>query len=320
MPSSGSTATPEGGGLVLLAAPRGFCAGVQRAVEMMDAALSRMIPPVYCLREIVHNRQVVEMYRLRGVRFVPSLDEVPERATIVFSAHGVAPDVRAEAERRGMRIVDATCPFVTKVHSEVKRYARNGYSIVMIGHRRHDEVLGVAGEAPGAVAVVENEAEAASFTPADPDRVAVVTQTTLSQSETEHVTAVLKSRFPSLERPVKDDVCYATTNRQKAVRELARRCALIVVLGSRNSSNTLRLAEVAKSAGTRAEVVSTLAELAELPLDPASALGMTAGASTPDSMVEQALQHLRARGFGEVRELKVTDEDLRFPLPRELRD
>jgi len=307
------------GKTVILASPRGFCAGVRHAVEIAEAALRLRPRPLYALNEIVHNRQVVESFERRGVRFVRGIDEVPEGRSVLFSAHGVPPAVRAAAAARRLEIIDATCPFVLKVHAEVVRFARDGCSIALVGHRSHDEIIGVAGEAPDRVTVIESVEEAESFAPADPARVAMATQTTLSAEETERIHAVLRRRFPRLRTPATDDICYATTNRQQAVQALARRVARILVLGARNSSNTRRLAEVARAAGADALLVSDVGDLPENAGDGHDEIGLTAGASTPESFIAEILACLAARGFTRTIHLETVREEIHFPLPRVLR-
>lgn len=304
---------------VVLVSPRGFCAGVRYAVEIAEAALRLRPLPLYALHEIVHNRDVVESFERRGIRFVNTIDEVPEERAVLFSAHGVPPAVRAAAAARRLEVIDATCPFVRKVHVEVLRFAREGYSIVIVGHRAHDEVIGVAGEAPGRVTVIESIAEAEAFAPADPARVAVVTQTTLSADDAGGIRAVLMRRFPGLRMPATDDICYATTNRQQAVRALARRVGLILVLGAQNSSNTRRLAEVARAAGAEAVLVSRIEDIADTVLGSRMEVGVTAGASTPESFIAQVLEHLATRGFDRTEQLETVRENIHFTLPQSLR-
>ena len=305
---------------LVVACPHGFCAGVRRAVDAVEAALRNFPPPVYCFNEIVHNRRIVDDLAGRGVVFVRDVADVPEGAVLLFSAHGVTPAVRAAAGRRGLTVVDATCPFVTKVHSEVKRFAARGYGIVLIGKRGHDEVVGVAGEASEHVTVVESVDDACRLAVPDPSRVAVVTQTTLSVDETEAVMRVLRERFPALEIPAGSDICYATTNRQEAVRRVAAVTDRILVLGAHNSSNTNRLVEVARRAGTPADLVCDLDELAAVPLDEVRAVGVTAGASTPQPFVDRVLERLRAQGFRDEDVLSVADEAIRFTLPAAVRE
>ncbi len=305
---------------VILANPRGFCAGVRYAVEIAEAALRLRPRPLYALNEIVHNRQIVAAFERRGICFVRDVKEVPEGRAVLFSAHGVPPAVRAAAAARRLEVIDATCPFVLKVHAEVVRYARGGFAIALIGHRGHDEVIGVAGEAPGRVTVIENAAEAEAFAPADPARVAVVTQTTLSAAEAELVLQVLRRRFPGLRTPDTRDICYATTNRQEAVRLLAQRVGCILVLGARNSSNTRRLAEVARAAGAEAHLVSESEDLPADVLDRSDAVGLTAGASTPESFIAEILALLARWGFERTETLEAARETVAFALPPALRE
>ena len=302
---------------VIIASPHGFCAGVRRAVEITEATLQEFPPPIYCLHELVHNRQVVEDLAGRGVVFVRTIGEVPRGATVLFSAHGVSPAIRLEAERAGLRVIDATCPFVTKVHAEVRRYAAEGYTILLIGHPDHDEVAGVVGEAPDHVVVIQNVEDAAALGVPAPDRVAVVTQTTLSVAETERVMEVLRARFPRLRTPAKSDICYATTNRQRAVEAVAAVADAVLVLGSENSSNSKRLVEVARSAGVEAFLISTLAALEPLSMGRVRTVGVTAGASTPESFVHDVVSRLRARGFDDVSERRVADETVHFRVNRD---
>ena len=304
---------------VILASPRGFCAGVRHAVEIAETILRLRPHPVYGLKEIVHNRQVVDDLCGKGVRFVQDIAEVPAGQTVLFSAHGVPPGIREAAAARGLEVIDATCPFVMKVHLEVRRFAKEGCAIALIGHRRHDEVIGVAGEAPDRVTVIETGQEAESFSPADPEKVAVITQTTLSQAETDRVLTVLRRRFPGLRMPAKKDICYATANRQEAVKALAKRVNLILVLGAENSSNSKRLAEVATAQGAAAHLVSRAESIAGLPLDGREAVGVTAGASTPESFIREILSLLRDHGFDRVEEMEVVREDIHFALPASLR-
>lgn len=305
---------------ILLAEPHGFCAGVKRAVAIVDAALHRFGAPLYCINEIVHNRQVVEGFERRGVVFVRRVEEAPQGSTVLFSAHGVSPAVRRAAEARGLRVVDATCPFVVKVHAEVRRYAAAGYTIFLVGKRNHDEIVGVAGEAPESVTVVQDAREAGHADVRDAARVAVVTQTTLSVEETEAVFHVLRLRFPNLATPPKRDICYATTNRQNAVKTLAARSDLVLVLGSENSSNTRRLVEVATACGGRAVLIPDLDVLKREPLERVCTLGLTAGASTPDATVDAAVRELRRQGFERLETVRVAEEKTVFPLPAALRD
>jgi 4-hydroxy-3-methylbut-2-enyl diphosphate reductase len=300
---------------LVLASPRGFCAGVRHAVEIAEAVLGQRPHPVYGLKEIVHNRQVTDALERKGLRFVQDLADVPPGSTVLFSAHGVPPAIRRAAADRGLEVIDATCPFVTKVHEEVKRYAAKGYAIALIGHRKHDEVIGVAGEAPDRMTVIENTEEAAALVPPDPERLAVITQTTLSQEETERILDVLKGRFPGLVTPSKKDICYATTNRQEAVKQLARRVPFILVLGSKNSSNSRRLVEVAAANGAEALLVSQLNEVDPGAFAGREAIGLTAGASTPESFISAILALLRGQGFDRVEEMEAVQESIHFALP-----
>ncbi|MDI6775422.1 MAG: 4-hydroxy-3-methylbut-2-enyl diphosphate reductase [Verrucomicrobiota bacterium] len=305
---------------VIVVNPHGFCSGVARAVAATEAALRLRQEPIYCFNEIVHNRRIVDDLSRRGVVFVRNVADAPDGATILFSAHGVSPAVRRESEARKLRVIDATCPFVAKVHAEVRRYAREDYTIFLVGHRRHEEVVGVAGEAPDRVVVLETEDEAIRAQPRDPSRVAAVTQTTLSVEAARSVLAIVRERFPALKTPARSDICYATQNRQQAVLALAARAELILVFGSANSSNSRRLAEVAIAAGCRSLLIGDLAELRSVALVAAQTIGVTSGASTPEPFLDEALKELAARGFDQVESLTVVEEDnLRFPLPRELR-
>ena len=305
---------------LVVAEPKGFCAGVRHAVDLITAALEVYLPPVYCMKEIVHNRQVIDTLRKQGVLFVESLDDVPDGATLFFSAHGISPDVRAAAESRRFRIIDATCPFVAKVHHEVRKYAEKDYTVLLIGHRQHDEVIGVAGEAPDHVLVIETGDEAERVDVADPRRVAVIAQTTLSVEQTARTLQILCRRFPAIEMPARQDICYATTNRQKAVQELAARVREIVILGSPNSSNSNRLVEVARAAGSEARLVSTLQDLDSLPLEEISALGLTAGASTPDTFIDAVIESLHIAGFTRTEAVAIPEPEIHFRLPKELRE
>jgi len=298
--------------------PHGFCSGVARAVETAEKALDKYCgETVYCLNEIVHNRQVVSRLAARGMIFVSDPARVPEGGLLLFSAHGVSPEVRRQTETRNLRVIDATCPFVTKVHSEVLRFAAQGACVVCIGHRRHEEVVGVAGEAPGHVRIVENAQEAEEFAVPDGAPVAVVTQTTLGTVQVEAVMRVLHRRFPALQLPGSTDVCYATRNRQRAVGALAKICGLVLVLGSENSSNSQRLVETAQAGGSRGFLVSRLEQLAEVAWEGESVVGLTSGASTPDSFLEDAVRVLREKyGFCAPEVLRAVEEDSHvFRLP-----
>ncbi|SCG79522.1 4-hydroxy-3-methylbut-2-enyl diphosphate reductase [Micromonospora humi] len=305
---------------VLLANPRGYCAGVERAVQTVEKALELYGPPIYVRKEIVHNRHVVQALTAKGVRFVEENEEVPEGATVIFSAHGVAPDVHTSAAARSLRVIDATCPLVTKVHNEVRRFAAEGYDILLIGHQGHEEVLGTAGEAPAQIQVVDTPEDVDSVTVRDPERVVWLSQTTLSVDETQQTVGRLRARFPALKSPPSDDICYATQNRQEAVKAMAPACDVIIVVGSPNSSNSQRLREVALEAGAGAAYLVDFAhEIAEEWLGDARTVGLTAGASVPNELVEDALGWLRERGFSTVEPVTTAVENIVFALPQELR-
>ncbi|HJW64795.1 MAG TPA: 4-hydroxy-3-methylbut-2-enyl diphosphate reductase, partial [Actinomycetes bacterium] len=304
---------------VLLASPRGYCAGVERAVETVELALEHYGPPVYVRKQIVHNLHVVKDLETRGAVFVEELDEVPEGATVVFSAHGVSPTVHAEARTRGLRVIDATCPLVTKVHQEARKFAAKGYDIVLVGHEGHEEVVGTMGHAPRAVHLVGDEDEAAAVEVADPERVAYLTQTTLSVDETAGVIGTLRERFPVLAGPRSDDICYATQNRQAAVKALARDCQLVLVIGAENSSNSVRLVEVARAAGCQAHLVSQASAVDPAWFEGVDTIGVSSGASAPEWLVDELVAALRERGATEVREVEVIPEDVHFALPGSLR-
>jgi 4-hydroxy-3-methylbut-2-enyl diphosphate reductase len=310
---------PEASGnrTIILASPHGFCAGVERAVAMAESLLERHPHPVYCLRQIVHNRQVIDALTAQGMVFVQDINEVPRGATVLFSAHGISPGTRDAARQRELHTIDATCPFVTKVHNEVRRYGGQGYSVLLVGDRHHDEIVGVASEAPDQVTIIENAAEAEAVTVPDPDKVAVMTQTTLSLDELSNILTILRLRFPALKMPSEMDICYATRNRQQAVRQLAARVDAFVILGAENSSNSNRLVAVAQSEGCPAYLASSIEKLAGTALDNVNRLGLTAGASTPESFVREAVAHLLTRGFGRVEEFTAVKEDMHFTLPRE---
>ena len=307
------------GGTLLLMRPRGFCAGVIRAIEVVELALEKLGPPVYVRKEIVHNRHVVDDLAGRGAVFVDTLDEVPRGAVVIFSAHGVSPEVRAEAKARRLQAIDATCPLVTKVHLEVVRYARENYTIVLIGHHRHDEVVGTLGEAPDSIRLISSVEDVDSLEVPDPQRVAYLTQTTLSIDDTAEIVARLKERFPAITGPPTQDICYATGNRQAAVKMVAPEADAILVVGARNSSNSNRLVEVAQRAGTRAFLISCAADIDPQWIDGRRCLGITAGASTPDILVEQVVGRLTRWGYSSIKEVEWTQEDVRFALPLELK-
>ncbi len=304
---------------ILLAAPRGYCAGVDRAVQTVERALARYGPPVYVRKEIVHNKHVVEQLRARGAIFVETETEVPEGSVTVFSAHGVAPSVHENAAARRLRTIDATCPLVTKVHVEARRFAADGYTIVLVGHDGHEEVEGTMGEAPDHMVLVQTEQDVDELVLADPERVAYISQTTLSVDETRGIIDRLRERFPAIIGPRTDDICYATTNRQAAVRQLATACELVLVIGSRNSSNSQRLVEVARDYGARAQLMDNARELDEAWLEGVRILGISSGASAPEELVQELVALFRARGVSDISELTVTREDVRFMLPKTIR-
>jgi len=305
---------------LLLAAPRGYCAGVDRAVQTVERALEIHGAPVYVRKEIVHNKHVVETLRERGAIFVDEQTEVPEGAVCVFSAHGVAPSVRAGAMARSLRTIDATCPLVTKVHREAVRFAEQGYTIVLVGHDGHEEVEGTMGEAPDRIVLVQSEQDVDELEIEDPERVAYVTQTTLAVDETASILARLRERFPSIAGPRTDDICYATTNRQAAVKQMAASCDLMLVIGSRNSSNSVRLVEVARDCGTDAHLIDNAGEVQERWLDGVRVVGISSGASAPENLVGDLVDFFRARGVRDISELDVIREDVRFMLPKQIRE
>jgi 4-hydroxy-3-methylbut-2-enyl diphosphate reductase len=300
---------------IILASPHGFCAGVERAVAMAEALLVKYPKPVYCLRQIVHNRQVIDALTAKGMVFVQDISEIPHGGTVLFSAHGLSPGTRDAARQRGLHAIDATCPFVTKVHHEVRRYGSQGFSVLLVGDRHHDEIVGVASESPEHVTIIETEAEAETVTVPDPDEVAVMTQTTLSLDELAHILTILRRRFPALKTPSEMDICYATRNRQQAVKQLAGNVEAFIILGSESSSNSNRLAKVAQSEGCPGHLVSSLERLATVPLDEVTRLGLTAGASTPEHFVKAAIVQLQTRGFDRVEEFTAVKEDTHFTLP-----
>jgi 4-hydroxy-3-methylbut-2-enyl diphosphate reductase len=304
---------------VLLAAPRGYCAGVDRAVQAVEHALDLHGPPVYVRKEIVHNKHVVEELAERGAIFVEEETEVPEGELVVFSAHGVAPSVHRNAAARDLRTIDATCPLVTKVHVEARKFAEQDYTIVLIGHEGHEEVEGTTGEAPDSIVLVETIEDVDALEVADPEHVAFITQTTLSVDETAAIIARLREKFPAITSPKSDDICYATTNRQIAVKQLARECELVLVIGSTNSSNSNRLVEVAREHGARSHLIDNAAQVREEWLDGVETVGITSGASAPEELVTALVAYFRERGAEEVSELRTVDEDVRFMLPKEIR-
>jgi 4-hydroxy-3-methylbut-2-en-1-yl diphosphate reductase len=304
---------------LLLAAPRGYCAGVDRAVQTVERALELYGAPVYVRKEIVHNKHVVDQLRQRGAIFVDEETEVPEGQTVVFSAHGVAPTVHQNAAARALQTIDATCPLVTKVHVEARKFAAQGYTIVLIGHSGHEEVEGTMGEAPDNIVLVESVADVDALEVPDPDHIAYISQTTLSVDETREIIVRLRERFPNITGPRTDDICYATTNRQMAVRQMARECDLVLVIGSRNSSNSNRLVEVARDHGARSHLIDNVGQLEEEWLEGARVVGITSGASAPEELVQGLVDWFRERGTSDVSEFEVVQEDVRFMLPKEIR-
>jgi len=303
---------------VLLANPRGFCAGVERAIEIVERALAQFGAPIYVRHEIVHNRFVVDGLRSKGAVFVDELDQVPPGSTVIFSAHGVAKAVRADAEARGLKVFDATCPLVTKVHVEVAKMLKQGLEIVMIGHRGHPEAEGTMGQADSRIHLVETAADVAGLRVADPAKVAYVTQTTLSVDDAAQVVAALRARFPAIRGPKMNDICYATQNRQNAVKLMAPRCDVVIVVGSPNSSNSNRLREVARNIGTEAYMIDRAADLRPEWVAGKRRIGVTAGASAPEVLVNDVLERLKALGAARVSQLEGISESVAFTLPREL--
>jgi 4-hydroxy-3-methylbut-2-enyl diphosphate reductase len=303
---------------IILLTPRGFCAGVVRAIDVVKIALEMYGAPIYVRKEIVHNKHVVDELREAGAVFVEELDEVPAQARVIFSAHGVSPAVRTEAAERDLRVIDATCPLVTKVHLEAVKFARKGYSIVLIGHENHDEVVGTLGEAPEAMKLVSTAEDVDRLEVADPTKMAYLTQTTLSLDETSHIVKRLVERFPLIQGPHSQDICYATENRQVAVKAVAPLCDLLLVVGSKNSSNSLRLVEVCQNSGVPAYLVDDESDVQTAWLEGIATVAITAGASAPEHLVERIMAFLGANGFAEREELEVREEDVRFQLPPEL--
>ncbi|WP_026686632.1 4-hydroxy-3-methylbut-2-enyl diphosphate reductase [Azovibrio restrictus] len=303
---------------ILLANPRGFCAGVERAIAIVEKALEKYGAPIYVRHEVVHNKFVCDDLRAKGAVFVEEIDEVPQGSTVIFSAHGVSQAVRQEAEARGLKVFDATCPLVTKVHVEVGKMRGQEREVVMIGHKGHPEVEGTMGQSQGGMYLVETEADVASLQVRDPEHLSYVTQTTLSVDDAAVVIAALRQRFPQIQGPKKDDICYATQNRQDAVKGLAEQCDLVLVVGSQNSSNSRRLKEVAAGMGVEAYLVDSAEELQAAWLEGKRRVGVSAGASAPENLVGQVVERLRELGRGQVIELAGVDEDVSFPLPRGL--
>lgn len=298
--------------------PRGFCAGVVRAIDIVRIALETFGPPIYVRKEIVHNRFVVEELSAKGAVFVDSVAEVPCGERVIYSAHGVSPEVREASERRGLRVIDATCPLVTKVHVEAVKFARDGYALILIGHHDHDEVIGTLGEAPRVTQVVGSPEQVEALTVPDPDRVAYLTQTTLSLDETRDIIEALKRKYPNIKGPAAQDICYATENRQLAVKHVASEADLLLVVGSDNSSNSNRLVEVARNLGTQAHLIENCRAIRPEWLQGIRTIALTAGASAPECLVEEVVKYLASIGFDNVRELEVMPENVRFGLPPEI--
>jgi len=303
---------------IILAKPRGFCAGVERAIEVVERALERSDGPIYVRKEIVHNPHVVNALRAKGTVFVEELNEVPKGATAIFSAHGISPAVRKDAQERGLRVIDATCPLVTKVHVEAQRYAKEGYTILLVGHAGHDEVVGTTGEAPDAIRLVQTVEDVKSLVVPDPNKVAVVTQTTLSVEDTKAIVDALRQRFPKLVAPSKDDICYATQNRQNAVKAIAKEAEVILVIGAKNSSNSIRLTEVAEVAGRTAYLINDAGEIKPAWFEGVRCVGVTSGASAPEHLVQDVVAYLKQFGPARVEEWELVREDVNFGLPIEL--
>jgi len=304
---------------IIMANPRGFCAGVNMAIQTVEEALKIVGSPLYVYHEIVHNRHVVDQFVKEGVIFVDHIDEVPAKSTVIFSAHGVSPAVRNSAKARGCTMIDATCPLVTKVHMEAIRYARQGYNILLIGHAGHDEVVGTVGEAPGAITIVESPEDVQNLKFTDKDKIAYITQTTLSMDDANRIISAIRQKFPHVKEPPSEDICYATTNRQQAVRELAQHVDLVLVVGSKNSSNSVRLTEISETTGAPAYLVDDKSEIDHKWFDGVKSVLVTAGASAPEHLVQEIVQDLTARYGGGVEESHVVEEDMHFELPLSLR-
>jgi len=303
---------------LLLLKPRGFCAGVVRAIDIVRIALEAFGPPIYVRKEIVHNRFVVEELQGKGAIFVDSVDEVPNGERVIYSAHGVSPEVRDASENRGLRVIDATCPLVTKVHVEAVKFAKEGYSLILIGHRDHDEVIGTLGEAPTVTQVVGSPAEVEALTVPDPNRVAYLTQTTLSLDETRDIIAALRKKYPNIKGPAAQDICYATENRQTAVKHVASEADLLLVVGSDNSSNSKRLVEDSRSLQTTAHLIDSYRDIKPAWLEDVKTIALTAGASAPECLVEEVVKYLASKGFDNAQEVEVMPENVRFGLPPEI--
>jgi len=306
------------GKTLLLLKPRGFCAGVVRAIDIVRIALEAFGPPIYVRKEIVHNRFVVEELQGKGAIFVDNVDEVPPGERVIYSAHGVSPEVREASQARDLRVIDATCPLVTKVHVEAVKFAKEGYSLILIGHHDHDEVIGTLGEAPIVTQVVGSPEQVESLTVADPDRVAYLTQTTLSLDETKDIIAALREKFPNIKGPAAQDICYATENRQVAVKQVASEADLLLVVGSDNSSNSNRLVEVARNLGTSSHLIDSFRNIRPEWLEGVKTIALTAGASAPECLVEEVVKFLGTKGFDNVNEVEVMPENVRFGLPPEI--
>ncbi len=318
MSTSLSAAPVVSGKKIILLRPRGFCAGVVRAIDVVKIALELYGAPIYVRKEIVHNRHVVDELRGAGAIFIEELDEVPLGARVIFSAHGVSPAVRAQAKERSLRVIDATCPLVTKVHLEAVKFAKKGYTIVLIGHKDHDEVIGTLGEAPESTALVSTVDDVNRLEVNDPERVSFITQTTLSLDETKAVVERLRERFPKIQGPAAQDICYATENRQLAVKAVVPLCQLLLVVGSQNSSNSRRLVEVCQKTGVPAYLIDDLGEVEKDWLTGIDTVAVTAGASAPENLVQELIESLQGRGFDELEEMEIKEEDVRFNLPSEL--
>jgi len=303
---------------LLLAKPRGFCAGVDRAIDVVHMAIELFAPPVYVRREIVHNKHVIQTLAAKGAVFVEEIAQVPAGAVVIFSAHGVSPEVRAQAAERHLRIIDATCPLVTKVHTEAVRFAKEGRSIILVGHAGHDEIIGTMGEAPDCTHLVSSAEEAERVQVQDPEQVAVTTQTTLGVDDTREIIDVLRRRFPEVVTPPSDDICYATQNRQMAVKLLAKEAGLILVLGSENSSNSRRLREVAEMLGVPAYLIEDATKIDPAWLEDVECVGITAGASAPEHLVQEVIAYFEARGVKQIEEIEAVEEKVTFTPPPEL--
>jgi 4-hydroxy-3-methylbut-2-enyl diphosphate reductase len=303
---------------IILLRPRGFCAGVVRAIDVVKIALNLYGAPIYVRKEIVHNRHVVDELRGAGAVFIEELDEVPTGARVIFSAHGVAPSVRSDARERNLKVIDATCPLVTKVHLEAVKFARKGYTIILIGHKDHDEVIGTLGEAPESTILVSSPEDVDRLEIKDPERISFITQTTLSLDETSEIVQRLRERFPKIQGPAAQDICYATENRQLAVKAVVPLCQMLLVVGSQNSSNSRRLVEVCQKIGVPAYLIDDLGEVQSQWLEGVATVAVTAGASAPENLVEGLIESLRQRGYSDLEEMEIKEEDVRFNLPAEL--